>query len=154
MPNILDDTFQWAAGEPSGHTISVQIAITTNELTRSNLVSFAEGPLFYHPARATGMFFAPASFASNDDGLTQYFSDRRYGDYKPFDAGASDPLTVSITRPHTIPLQYAITLKSSKWGLTASFTPNFDAASGVIYGSVAGGLVTVSLCNRASYPRT
>ena len=154
MPNILDDTFQWAAGEPAGNTISVQIAITTNEVTRNNLVSFAEGLLFYYPAHATGMFFAPASLASNNDGLTQYFSDRRHWDNKPFDPAGTDPLTVSIARPHTIPLQYTITLKSSKWGFIESFTPNFDAASGVVYGSVGGGFVTLTLCNRASYRLT
>lgn len=155
MPNIIDDLFQWAAQQPAGNITTVRIAITTNEITRNNLVSYAEGSLTYHPGRSVGMFFSPPSFASAHDGVTQYFSDRRYGSgsfaTSPFDAANTDPLTVSITRA-IIATGYTITFKSSKWGFTESFTPSFDAASSVIYGSVGGGLVTVSLCNRNSQP--
>jgi hypothetical protein len=156
MTNILDDLFQWAAQEPAGNIITVRIAITTNEITRSNLVSYAEGDLQYRPAHSSGMFFFPASFASPENGLHQYFSDRRYGPPNsfanfPFDSENTDPLTVSITRP-LIVNSYTITLHSSKWGFTESLAPNFDAASSIIYGSVGGGLLTVSLCGRNSRP--
>lgn len=65
----------------------------------------------------------------------------------------TDPLTVWITQYFSA-TSYTITFKSSKWGFTESFTPSFDAASSVIYGSVGGGLVTISLCNRSSSPPT
>lgn len=153
MPNIIDDLFQWAAQQPAGNNTTVRIDITTNEITRNNLVSYAEGMLTYHPGHSGGMFFTPPSFSSGIDGVTQYFSDRRYnsGGFStaPFDAANTDPLTVSISRP-IIATGYTITFKSSKWGFTESFTPNFDAASSVIYGSVGGSLITVSLCNKSS----
>jgi hypothetical protein len=152
MANIIDDLFQWAAQQLADNTKTVQIAITTNEITRNNLVSYAEGPLTYHPWISLGMIHFPPYFESENDGVRQYFSDRRYkpssGPSAPFDAMKTDLLTVLITSGHTI------TFKSSKWGFTESFTPSFDAASSVIYGSVGGGLVTISLCNRSSSPPT
>ena len=42
MSNILDDLFQWAAAEHASsptETLLVDVAITTNEITRNNLVS-------------------------------------------------------------------------------------------------------------------
>jgi len=156
MPNIIDDLFQWAAQQPTDNITTVRIAITTNEITRNNLVSYAEGPLTYHPGHSGGMFFVPPSFASAIDGVTQYFSDRRYssGSFStaPFDAANTDPLTVSISRP-IIATGYTITFKSSKWGFTESLAPNFDATSSIIYGGVGGSLITVSLCNKSSSSR-
>jgi hypothetical protein len=157
MPNILDDLFQWAAQQPAGNTITVRVATTTNEITRNNLVSYAEGFLNYHPGHSVGMFFVGPSFSSSNDGVVQYFSDRRYGPQGsfttfPFDANNTDPLTVSITRAPIAATGYTITIKSSKWGFTENFTPTVDAGSNVIYGSVSGGLVTISLCNRSSQP--
>jgi hypothetical protein len=157
MANIIDDLFQWAAQQPAGNIITVNIAITTNEITRNNLATYAEGSLTYHPWSSVGWYIHPPRFESPNDGVTQYFSDRRYTPHAgpsqkaPFDAMNTDPLTVSITRPMGATV-YTITFKSSKWGFTESFTPSFDAASSVIYGSVGGGLVTISLCNRVSQP--
>jgi hypothetical protein len=121
MANIIDDLFQWAAQQPAGNIITVGIAITTNEITRNNLVSYAEGHLNYHPAHSTGWLLVLPFFASPNDGVTQYFSDRRYGGElgfgtAPFDSKNTDPLTVSITRP-IIASGYTITIKSSKMGL-------------------------------------
>lgn len=158
MPNILDDLFQWAAQQPSGQILTVGIAITTNEITRNNLVSYAEGMLGYSPGHSAGWLFFPPSFASSPDGVKQYFSDRRWGtsDFggppHPFDPNNTDPLTVSIGRP-ILTGDYKITLKSSKWGFTESFTPIFDPASHIIYGSVGGGFVTISLCGKTATPK-
>jgi hypothetical protein len=158
MANILDDLFQWAAQQPAGNETSVRIAITTNEITRNNLVSYGEGTLNYQPGRASGMLFLPAHFASAHDGVTQYFSDRRHVDPgsfggPPFDPANTDPLTISITWT-LFSATYSINLSSSKWGFTESFKPSFDLGSTVIYGTVGGGFVTISLCNRSSMPLT
>jgi len=159
VANILDDLFQWAGQQPVNNISVVQVSITTNEITRNNLVSFGEGALTYHPAHSVGMLLLPATFSSANDGITQYFSDRRYGGGQgpvknyPFDANKTDPLTMLITKPYLMNVGYTVTFKSSKWGFTESFMPSFDAVSSVLFGPLGGGFVTISLCNRNSAPQ-
>jgi hypothetical protein len=152
MPNILDDLFAWAGAQTATNYTLAKIAMTTNASHENNVVSYAEGELIYHPGTSLGWFHVQPSFASKPDDVKQYFSDRRYGTMfagSPFDSTNTDPLTISITWEITT---YAVTFKSSKYGWTATFTPSFDTASNVIYGSVGGGFVTISLCGRVSNP--
>ena len=101
---ILDDLFQWAgAQQPSTNVTSVQIAMTGNEITRNGLVSYVVGPLYYYPPDLIGYRFVPASFASRENGITQYFSDRRFtltpmsfANY-PFAPNNTDPLTITVS---------------------------------------------------------
>src|SRR5262245_5315628 len=157
MSNILDDLFQWAASKHENELGAIQrinVAITTNEITRSNLVSYAEGPLYYHPRSGQGLLVERASFSSNENDIKQYFSDRRVSapgqefdptrESFPFNPEAIDPLTVSITQPlillQSSPLRgwskYLITLQSSKWHMSESFSPQFDASTDIIYGVI------------------
>jgi hypothetical protein len=98
------------------------------------------------------MFYFPPNFASGSGGVTQYFSDRLYDTKAPFNAQNIDYLTVSISRSRTLAAGYVITIKSSTYGFTESFSPNFDPQTNVIYGTVGSGFVTVSLCSRLSQP--
>jgi hypothetical protein len=87
---------RWIKGRNfEAHTNNV--AITTNDMSRKNLVSYAEGTLDYRPAAHSG---GTVAFTSADDKVTQYFSDRRHaaGGFvtQLFDASQTDPLTVSI----------------------------------------------------------
>jgi len=155
MANILDDLFGWAAQQPAYHTTQVSLAMTSIEITRNNLVSYADGFLKYHPGHSVGMIFIPASFASDANQITQYFSDRRFSltpqglvQY-PFDPNQTDPLTISIRRS-IIGGNYTIVIQSSKWNFSETFAPQFDAHTNVIYGSVGNGLVSIALCNRSS----
>lgn len=157
MANLLDDLFGWAIAQPAENTISVQLALATNEITRDNLVSYAEGPLFYRPAHRAGVRRAAPRFASEANGITQYFSNRKY---KSGFAGApfsseddqSDPLDVTIAASGVFSGRYRIVLNSTKWNFSFAFRPRFDAASDVIYGAVGHTFVTISLCNRRSQP--
>lgn len=157
MPNILDDLFQWAAEQSPNNITTVRISITTNETTQ-NIVSYAEGSLTYYPGLSLPWVHIPPSFKSANDGVMQYFSNNRYGPSGsfttfPFDADPkkTDPLTVSISSSFLV-AHYTITLHSSKLGFTESFTPNFDAASNVIYGNIGKMLMTVNLCDRNTQP--
>jgi hypothetical protein len=149
LPNLLDDLFQWAAQEPAGNTVTVKLAIATNEITRDNLVSYAEGTLTYHPPRHAGILTLPANFASDPDGITQYFSDRRFGSplpTNPFDPGKTDPLDVTIV---AIP-QYTATFHSSRWNFEFTVTLTFDAATEIIFAANGPTFLVLSLCSRNS----
>jgi hypothetical protein len=147
MANPLDDLFQWAAQKPTTNVTFVTVTIATNETTRNNLVSFAEGTLFYQPGRSIGMIHTLPFFASKKDQVTQYFSDRRYNLSCPFDCSNKDPLTVSIS---WLLGHYSFDVKSSKWGFEFSFEPSIDTATGILYGVHGQTFITVSLCNRNS----
>ena len=157
MSNTLDDLFQWAAQQPSNNITTVQIALVTNDLRQNNLVSYTEGTLYFHPARSGGTFLLPAYFASQDDRLTQYFSDRRYagqpGDFNacPFACDQTDPLQITVNLPF-LPTggNYSVTLKLLKWGFQISFEPSYDASTGVLYGVIYTAFITISLCGRES----
>jgi hypothetical protein len=158
MSNILDDVFQWAGQQPQDNTVSVKIAIATNETQRSNLVSYAEGTLTYH-APHVGRFLLPPYFSSSRDGIEQYYSDRRYAGQHathlcPFACDQSDPLEVAIHRPASFAGggNYSVSLKSSKYGFDLKFDPSFDDATGVLYGVIGATFITVSLCDRQSLP--
>jgi hypothetical protein len=154
---ILDDLFQWAAQQPSINTTTVQFAMAGNEITRNGLVSYSVGTLRYYPPHFNGIQFLPASFASSLNGITQYFSDRRFtltpGSFinYPFNPNNTDPLTITIS-PLAIGVPiYSIDLKSSKWGFDDRFVPSFDVTTKILYGSVGGNtFLTVSLCNQNS----
>jgi hypothetical protein len=154
---ILDDLFQWAAQQPSINTTTVQFAMTGNEITRNGLVSYAVGTLRYYPPHFNGIRFLPASFASSVNGITQYFSDRRFsltpGSFinYPFNPSNTDPLTITIS-PLAIGVPtYSIDVSSSKWGFNDRFVPNFDVTTKILYGSVGGNtFLTISLCNQSS----
>jgi hypothetical protein len=156
MANLLDDLFQWAASQPAQNTTSVRFAMATNELTRNNLVSYAEGTLFYHPPSFVGLFRLPADFRSQANGVTQYFSDRRFAPggsgfpTAPFDPNNTDPLDVTITAPGPLPSNYTITLHSSKWNFQYTVNPTFDPSTEIIIATTGPTLLTVSLCNRQS----
>jgi len=157
MANLLDDLFGWAIRQPAENTISVWLGLATNEITRDNLVSYAEGLLFYRPAHRAGIRRLAPRFASEPDGITQYFSNRKYitgFSGAPFssEAGQSDPLEVTIAATGVFTGRYSITLHSTKWNLRFSFRPRFDDATNVIYGAVGHTFVTISLCNRTSQP--
>jgi hypothetical protein len=127
MPNLLDDLFQWAAQQPAGNITSINLAMTGNQInagpTVHNLVSYSEGPLYYTPASHQGMFFTPANFASQPNGITQYFNNRRYpnpsGGFEPgppFNSNSSgdatDPLDITITSLLFFSHPYSITIQS------------------------------------------
>ena len=134
MSNVLDDLFQWASQQDSvANQVSVQIAIATNETTRDNLVSYAQGQLNYFPPTSHGPILLGAYFESNVDAVTQYFSDRRYGPntHCPFDCNQTDPLQVRINGSF-LGGNYSITLKSLKWNFEFTFEPSFDAATGIL----------------------
>jgi hypothetical protein len=158
MPNLLDDVFSWAAQQPATNITTVRLAIASNEITRNNLVSYAEGTLFYRPPHHVGIFWTSAQFASEANGITQYFSDRRFapggGGFAtaPFDPNNTDPLDVTIVAPGFLSTQYSITVHSSKWNFQFTFDPSFDAATEVIYGAVGPTFFTLSLCERNSQP--
>ena len=157
VANLLDDLFGWAIQQPAESAISVQLALATNEITRDNLVSYAEGPLFYRPAHRAGIRRLPPRFASEPNGITQYFSNRKYitgfpGAPFSSEAGQSDPLEVTIAASGVFSGRYSITLHSTKWNFRFSFRPRFDDATNVIYGAVGHTFVTIGLCNRASQP--
>src|SRR6516225_8656444 len=75
---ILDDLFNWAAQQGPLNTTTVQFHMTSNEITRNGLVSYSEGTLRYNPAHFYKLLWFPASFSSGTNGITQYFSDRRF----------------------------------------------------------------------------
>jgi hypothetical protein len=153
--NILDDIFQSAAQlkqlKPTSH-ITIQFAMTQNEITRKNLVAYSVGQLVYYPLKFSRPVFIPATFASDAGTIKQYFSDREYAlppgtnVNNPFDPRNTDPLTVSISRDFLYP-NYSITLHSPKWGFNASFTPSFDASTNILYFSWGNTFFTVSLGN-------
>jgi hypothetical protein len=148
MSNILDDLFQWAANQPPENFVSVDIAITSNELTRKNLVSYAAGPLTYNPSKHVGFFWIPANFASEkNNSLKQYFSDRGGSPFNPDD---TDPLDVTIEAPNIGLSQYIITLHSPKWNFQYQIKPGFDVATQVIIGTSGPSLLTFSLCGQLS----
>lgn len=156
MANVLDDLFQWAAQQPADNITSIRLAMTGNELTRNNLVSYAEGTLFYHPAPSRGFLLFPANFSSETNGITQYFSDRRFapdGDFltAPFDPHNTDPLDITIFAPRFSP-QYAGTVHSSKWDFEFTVNLSSDPATGIIYATTGPTFLTISLCNRISEP--
>jgi len=135
VTNVLDNLFQWAAEQPAENITSCRLAMATNELTRNNLVSYAEGTLFYSPGRHVGLFFVPARFSSEPNGITQYFSDRRFApnggfETAPFDPNNTDPLDITISPPFLLTHQYGITVHSSKWDFQFTVNPSFDAATG------------------------
>ena len=118
---------------------------------------YSVGTLRYYPPHFNGIQFLPASFASSLNGITQYFSDRRFtltpGSFinYPFNPNNTDPLTITIS-PLAIGVPiYSIDLKSSKWGFDDRFVPSFDVTTKILYGSVGGNtFLTVSLCNQNS----
>jgi hypothetical protein len=162
MPNLLDDLFQWAAQQQTGNITSISLAMTSNQIdagpTVHNLVSYSEGPLYYNPANHQGVFFIAANFASNPDGITQYFNNRRpkgggFEPGPPFDPEQTDQLDFTINAPLFFSDPYSITIHSSKYGFRFTFNPNFDSATQII--TTVNGLVfiTISLCDPTSVPR-
>lgn len=157
MANLLDDLFGWAIEQPAENTISVRLALATNEITRDNLVSYAEGPLFYRPAHRAGVRRVAPRFASEANGITQYFSNRKYKSGfpgAPFSSedDQSDPLDVTIAASGVFSGRYSVVLHSAKWNVRFTFRPRFDNATDVIYGAVGHTFVTISLCSRSSQP--
>src|SRR5262249_33541854 len=141
--------------QPSDNITRVRVAMATNEVTRSNLVSYADGDLIYHPGKSAGPLFLPPYFASDQDSIIQYFSDRRYQkeggfDTCTFDCSNTDPINITINRPFVVTEAYTITLKSTKWGFELGFEPSFDSATGIVYGSLGSSFITLSFCNRRS----
>ena len=158
MANLLDDLFGWAIEQPSENTISVQLALATNELTRDNLVSYAEVSLYYRPAYRAGVRWVAPRFASELNGITQYFSNRRYKTGfagAPFSAeeGQSDPLDVTIAASGVFSGRYSIILHSAKWNFRFTFRPRFDDATNIIYGAVGSTSVTISFASGDRRPR-
>jgi hypothetical protein len=156
MPNLLDDLFVWASEQPPINTKTVKLAMTGNDVSRGNLVSYAEGTLTYHPPGLVGMFHISARFLSDTNGIKQYFSDRRYGNLDPalshpFNPDATDPLDVLISTATVIDPQYSIRVHSSKWGFEFTVNPSFDAATQIVYAANGPTLLTLSLCDRRSF---
>jgi hypothetical protein len=153
MQSIIEQTFLWAASKPPDNITTVKIAMTFNQNTSDNLVCYAEGTLVYSPGHPLGAWgWARSSFVSEEAGLAQYFSNRRYGQFDslPFDGSSVDRLRVSIT--WSVAHQgYEVTI-SSPGGPLSSFVADFDPATSVAYGSVDGNFVTISLCRRSSEP--
>jgi hypothetical protein len=155
-PNIIDRLFHWAAEQPGSNSNSVQIAITSNQISPTNIVSYARGSLFYDPGYSVETLHCSPSFASGMNGVTQYFSDRLYNTKAPFNAQDTDSLTVYISRQGIAATGYSITIKSARYGLSECFAPTFDEGSNVISGTIAEGSVflTVSLYNPVSHARS
>jgi hypothetical protein len=155
--NILDDLFSWAVQQPPSNSKTIKYVMTSSELTRNNLVSYSEGTLYYNPASSSGGIFHPASFASSKNGITQYFSDRRFNfpvgslNSAPFDPANTDPLTITISKGVNA-VNYSIDLISSKWGFTLSFVPSFNVNTNILYGVIGNGFFTVSLGDKLSEP--
>jgi hypothetical protein len=154
--SIIDDLFTWALQQPVTNQTSIKFVMTSNEITRNNLVSYSVGRLIYYPAHVSGGRLLPASFASESNSITQYFSDRTYpvtngslGVGGPFNAASTDPLTVSIGKAVGA-ANYSITLTSSKWGFTFSFVPIVETTTKILYGTMGNGFFTVSLGGQAS----
>lgn len=154
--SIIDNLFAWALQQPSTNETAVKFAMTGNEVTRNNLVSYSVGWLVYYPARISGGIFQPASFSSEQNGITQYFSDRTYslpvgslGTGAPFNSASTDPLTVTIGKGVGA-VNYSITLTSSKWGFNFSFVPSFDKTTNILYGTMGNQFLTVSLGGQTS----
>ena len=157
MANLLDDLFGWAIEQPAENTISVQLALASNEITRDNLVSYAEGLLFYRPTHRAGVRRVAPRFSSEAHGITQYFSNRKYETGFPgapfsSEKEQSDPLDVTIAASGVFSGRYSVVLHSAKWNFRYTFRPRFDDATNVIYGAVGHSFVTISLCNRSSQP--
>lgn len=152
VSNIIDELFCWASEQPSSNTTSVEIAITSNQIRPTNMVSYAHGLLLYSPGCSLETVYCPPSFASAINGITQYFSDRLYDTEAPFNAAKTDRLTVYISRQGIAATTYSITLKSLRYGIIDCFAPAFDAKSKVISGVIAEGgvLITVGLYNPVS----
>jgi hypothetical protein len=157
--SILDDLFKWAAQQPSQNITTIQFHMTSNEITRNGLISYSESILRYYPAHFNGFFFVPASFSSNTNGITQYFSDRRFNCVPnefvnfPFGPNNTDPLTISISPVVLGAPTYAIDVNSSKWGFNYRWTPSFDANTKILYGTNGNDFLTVSLYDQSSQPQ-
>jgi hypothetical protein len=155
--SIIDDLFTWALKQPATNSVFVTFAMTGNEITRNNLVSYSVGTLSYHPARISRGIFLPASFSSGPNGVTQYFSDRRYNfpvgslDSAPFAPDNTDPLTVTISKD-LFATNYSINLTSSKWGFNFTFEPSYDGTTKILYGTMGNTFLTISLGNQESFP--
>jgi hypothetical protein len=157
----LDDLFQWASQQAAGYTNTVKLAMTTNDATKHNLVSYSEGILSYSNGGAFGL----PSFSSGSDQVIQFFSDRRTGGVVnpllggpcPFDCASTDPLTVTITPSrgiqtvfHGPPVPpYFVFVKSSKWAFELTFGVNCDP-SGIVYGVFNSTFFTLSFCGKRS----
>lgn len=157
MSNLLDDIFQWAAQQQPDSRPKVSFAMTMNETSR-NLVSYAEGVLYYSPAKSAGPTLFLPTLSSEKNGVTQYFSDRRHspdgGGFTtcPFSCSDADPLDVIVRQVAPFGGDYSVELKSTKWGWEISFAPSFDAATSVLYGVIDKTFITISLCNRSASP--
>jgi hypothetical protein len=151
MSNILDDLFNWAAQEPLENQKTIQIAVVTTEVTRSNLVSCALGKLTYYGAAGNGMRQYPPYLFSGKDGLTQYFSNRTN---VPFDKTQTDPLTVTITGHFALAAtgDYPIRFQSSKWNFDFTIQPTFEPTTQILYALHDSLYITISLCGRQSDP--
>jgi hypothetical protein len=160
MPNLLDDLFQWAAQQPARNTTTVDLAmtgnqITGNDITQNNLVTYGVGTLYYDPPhQAGGIFHFPAYFASQTDGITQYFSNRKFGGgplggTNPFNPDDTDPLDITIGRS-LFSSNYDLTAHSSKYDTQFTVGLNFDTATEIIYATSGPTFFTVSLCGRNS----
>ncbi|MBT2667298.1 hypothetical protein J7J00_17605 [Bacillus sp. ISL-4] len=150
--NILDDLFQWASEQPEDHLCSVDIAIATNDMSRNNLVSYAEGTIHFDLGSISKWVSLQPRFKSYQNGIKQYFSDRRRGDC-PFDCNETEPLDVLIVPRFSVNnINYIVTMKSSKWNFEFSFEPSFDVESDILYGVFNKTFITISFCNKRSEP--
>ena len=165
MSNLLDDLFSWAAQQTKGSMVTVGFTMTTNETT-DNVVTYSNGQLTYQPGSTVSggrdhePRRLPAKFASAPNGIQQYFSNRYWEqtnsllDENPFDPNDTNALTVSIVEQvDTIDGAYAINISTA--GATYTVTPDFDTATGVIYGELgdaANNFISISLCNKVSVP--
>jgi hypothetical protein len=161
---ILDDLFQWAAQQPSTNVTTVQLAMTSNEITNTGRVTYAgdgptpglDGTLYYYPPVFNGYYMLPARFSSAN-GIKLYWSTRGYDCNSQF---ASYPFGWNNTEPITITVSplafgdpiYSITLNSTDSSFTFRFVASFDANTKILYGTSGNKFLTVSLYNRDSRP--
>src|SRR6516162_8907272 len=148
MPNLLDHLFQLAAQQPARNTTTVDLAmtgnqITGNDITQNNLVTYGVGTLYYHPPhQAGGIFHFPAYFASQTDGITQYFSNRKFGGGP---LGGTNPFLIAH-----YPQPQRRGTKQEHRAVSAGL--NDGAQQGAISKGAQRGPVCCSLRNRGSVP--
>jgi hypothetical protein len=154
MPNILDELFESGLTLPDGNELTVQFAMTTNEMTK-NLVSYTRWTLLYYRANPLGL--QPASFRGF--GMAQFFSDRLWPSPEgnnPFDPNRTDRLDVTITWG-LVPDRRWVAIFPSEGPPSPGGHPSLiyktvpltvDSSTGVIYGVIDGQtFITISLCN-------
>ncbi|MBJ8078865.1 hypothetical protein JDS92_26490 [Bacillus cereus group sp. N12] len=138
--HILEELFQWGSKHQDNQCL-VDIVITTNDVSKNNLVSYAEGTIQFYPFKRFALDLEPARFSAIE--IKQYFSDRRQG-ICPFNCEKIGSLDISITE-QLFNYDIYITSNNEEFRLKEA---SFDVASGIVYGTANKTFITISFCNR------